>query len=167
MARCSGNSTPRPPVSAGFSLLKFEKSGKTMNVGFSCAMTRGGSFSTLLSCWILKIWSGSQFVVLVVLSRWSNQQFRGPWSWNGRWEPPNEADRSWTWSSSQKRVGEWKLVTTKRKKWASGTVSTGGKSSSASSDTSVDKSAIKTHRTFLEVVLGDSQRKILSLSDRN
>ena len=48
------------------------------------------------------------------------------------------------------------MVTRKRKKWASGSVSPGGKSSSASSDTSVDKSAIKAHRTFLEVVLGDS-----------
>ena len=60
-------------------------------------------------------------------------------------EPLNESDRSWTWSSSQKGDGEWKLVTKKRKKWASGTVSTGGKSSSASSDISVDKSAIKAH----------------------
>ena len=93
---------------------------------------------------------------LVTPSRWSNQQFRGPWSWYGRWEPLNEADQSWTWSSSQKGDGEWNLVTRKRKKWASGTVSIGGKSSSASSDKSVDKSAIKAHRIFLEVVLGDS-----------
>ena len=91
---------------------------------------------------------------LVMVSRWSNQQYRGPWSWYGRWEPLDDADQSWTWSSSQKGDGEWKLVT--RKKWTSGTVSPGGKSSSASPDASVDKSAIKAHRTFLEVVLGDS-----------
>ena len=34
MAGCSGNRTRRPPVSAGFSLLKIEKSGKTMNECF-------------------------------------------------------------------------------------------------------------------------------------
>ena len=95
---------------------------------------------------------------LVMPSRWSNQQNRwGRWSWYGHWEPLNDADQSWTWSSSQKGDGEWKLVTRKRKKWASGTVSPGGdNSSSASSASSVDKSAIKAHRTFLEVVLGDS-----------
>ena len=41
-------------------------------------------------------------------SRWSNQQFRGSWSWYGRLERLNEAGRSWTWSSSQKGDGEWK-----------------------------------------------------------
>ena len=64
--------------------------------------------------------------------------------------------QSWAWSSSQKGDGEWNLVTRKRKKWASGAVSPGGKSSPASSGASVDKSAIKAHCTFLEVVLGDS-----------
>ena len=51
--------------------------------------------------------------------------------------------------STQKGDGEWKLVTRKRKKWARGAVTPGGKSSLASSDISVDKSAIKAHRTFL------------------
>ena len=102
---------------------------------------------------------------LVMPSRWSNQQFRGPWSWYGRWERLNEAGRSWTWSSSQKGDGEWKLVTRKRKKWANGTVSIGGMSSSASSDASVDKSAIKAHRTFVEVVLGDSGAQPTKISE--
>ena len=57
------------------------------------------------------------------------------------------------------------LVTRKRKKWANGTVSIGGMSSSASSDTSVDKSAIKAHRTFVEVVLGDSGAQPTKISE--
>ena len=53
---------------------------------------------------------------LVMRSRWSNQRNRwGPWSWYGRWEPLNDANQSWTWSSSQKGDGEWKLATWKRK----------------------------------------------------
>ena len=93
------------------------------------------------------------FFFLVMPSRWSNQQKRwGPWY--GHWEPLNDADQSCTSSSSQKGDGEWKLVTRKRNKWASGTVSLGGGDSSSAS--SVDGSAIKAHRRFLEVVLGDS-----------
>ena len=88
-------------------------------------------------------------------SRSSNQQNRWePWSWYGHWKPLNDAGQSWTWSSSQKGDCEWKLVTRKRKKWASGTVTPGDGVSSSTS--SADKSAIKAHRTFLEVVLGDS-----------
>ena len=131
---------------------------RRMDVHSNAMMLGWVRFSTplSLSCLSSNFGRAHSLLFLVMPSRWSNQQYRGPWSWYGRWEPLNDADQSWTWSSSQKGDGEWKLVTRKRKKWASGTVSRGGKSCSASSDASVDKSAIKAHRTFLEVVLGDS-----------
>ena len=110
-------------------------------------------FHSSLSCFISKLWSRTQLVVFGD----AFSLVKPAESWYGHWEPLNDADKSWTWSSSQKGDGEWKLVTRKRKKWTSGTVSPGvGNSSSTSSASSVDKSAIKAHRTFLEVVLGDS-----------
>ena len=73
----SGNRTPRPPVSVGFSLLKIEKSGKAMNVGFLVCNDVWVEHVSILSCLVSSSNFGRAHSVLFLLmpSRWSHRQF--------------------------------------------------------------------------------------------